>query len=1030
MASSFGETCSALSDYIKETLPHLIPMPDDITKIQFLSNESDIIGISRSGLLMMLKTVSLHSKISKSLQVSSRPLENFVSYRNDSLVIVQETEFIYFIELSGLRVKKTIKIELTGTVCQIFMTPDEKYIISRLDTGEITKWKTDSTGVIKSIENPNESFKSIKYLHLSPDYMVIVWIGKRLMLFSNTFEKITEKKFHFVFNGIMNFSPSSKFLVLSHKNKIYLLYKNNLEELFSLIVDSNVKYLGITNDEKYIIASQSNGRLIWIDILRKLQVLSVNLTGSLKEFMYITKDNSKLYILADTGLHFMKMPLIRDLMNATVTLNSVNSDPSLTPPTKGPALKQKSIDHQFKVICKEYSPGKDIVMEAGYCNDIYIWSFIKCKSKLLIGHSNIILCLAVLNDNILASGSSDNDIRVWNYRKKTCLKVLRGHIADVKCLVFKDKWLVSGSEDCTVKIWEWDGGVLHYTISLDLSVSGLAYWKNTLFIGVRNCVQLWDMDGYGFIGKKNISCQVDGLKIIENGKKIMISVGQELCIDNPLYGDIITIWGNDDYYNFLQYTQEILSEMSPDYSHIMDSFIIMPYRISILHIYSYKNLCKHLEHSIKNGSSLYNTIKNENPVNISIKYNHKDCLISILESFFISKSLYFQLSILKYEDLLGINLAFTEEIHKLYKMIWHESTTLQKYCSYNTKLPITYLSDSNHVYLTNFVLLNEEHTVVEVDHFTSLVALPIETGTKASIEFLESVLASHQSIYSTDMIRSIIQYKWERIKWYFQVEGAVYLSYFICLIASIVYISSQTSLIQTNILGCAISFWMLFKIVAVKNLNGWNILDIFRFLLMVLYSLEKFCNTPYEIEYVFILVILLSCMQGLQYFKIFPATRLIVKKVIKALLKILSFIGIIAFLLGVLALVLVFTPDKLERNHLAQESFENLFVCIISLFMLCLLLSISKEDHRKTEELIEMTRIICEYEKIIICKRKKISQKFFQQCKQSTSVKTSYKKKLFAKTDYWESPKNEIFEKLELLEERFKVIEEKLKSVN
>jgi WD40 repeat protein len=81
----------------------------------------------------------------------------------------------------------------------------------------------------------------------------------------------------------------------------------------------------------------------------------------------------------------------------------------------------------------------------------------------LIGHSDKVLCLLVVGQNLLFSGSVDCTLRVWNINTMECLQVLVGHSSTVSCLALasedddagtlQGKYICSGSYDTTIKIW-------------------------------------------------------------------------------------------------------------------------------------------------------------------------------------------------------------------------------------------------------------------------------------------------------------------------------------------------------------------------------------------------------------------------------------------------------------------------------------------------------------------------------------------------------------------------------------------------
>jgi WD40 repeat protein len=74
--------------------------------------------------------------------------------------------------------------------------------------------------------------------------------------------------------------------------------------------------------------------------------------------------------------------------------------------------------------------------------------------QTLEGHTLRIMCLSVLADGRLVSGSWDKTLRVWDPASGLCLHELKGHTDCVNCVtVLADGCLVSGSDDETLRVW-------------------------------------------------------------------------------------------------------------------------------------------------------------------------------------------------------------------------------------------------------------------------------------------------------------------------------------------------------------------------------------------------------------------------------------------------------------------------------------------------------------------------------------------------------------------------------------------------
>lgn len=996
--ASFQSTVSAVKSFIKETLPGSISLPYLISQLCFLSNEREFVGITDTGIYVHYNN---YSKLASTVKISVNPLRSILLYHNETLACIQENSGVHCVDIKTTRITQSFLIDNN---LKIAITPDEKYLFLGSKKGDMIRCKLNKLDRTKVICN----HKEIYFFAVSSDSMIVVGIGKTLALFSMAFEKVCEKKMLIKNYTNIIFSLSCRFLLLGSESRLTMFFRNTLEVLYKIDTFGMTSCI-ISRDENYIIFSKSSGYLEFRDLLTGGGLLSIPFHQVPLNSLYLARDNSKLYVLCPSSLVYIKFPKIHTL------LPYENSDPVLQFP------------QDFEILSQKFH--KNLVFQSGKCKDIYIWDISNKKSRKLIGHEDIVPCLHILNNNLVVSGSNDFTIRIWDYNKYNCTGILQGHISNVTCISSKDKFLVSGSDDCTVKIWRWQDLILVHTLNFEWEIIGICCWTNVFIVAGANYLQMWDLQGLGIMASRRVKWEIDCLEVVQDGKMILVNKTQGQCIMNPMGISEISVWGDDNYYEFLEYLQGVINSSAVEHVAKMDSFIVMPYKFTCLAIYAYKNLAKFIEKSISSGAGIFNTISLENPFTISLEKKNYKCLSSLLLSSYSSNLYPFQYVILNYDDLTKINTLASEEISSLYKLLWKESeTTLPRYCAYNTDLPITILSDTSIIFSTKFVPIYYENTGKEIIYFTSLIPFPIEIGSQSSINFLESLLKSHHSIFAAELIKKFILFKWNAVKWYIVSEALLYLVYFIYMIISIVYLNSQSSLIQTNIFSCIVSIWMTCKIFAVMGLSAWNIIDIFRMLLLIVYSVEKFGQAPYKIKYVLILVIILSAIQGIQYFCLFTHTRLIVKKIIGCLVSFFSFSSVITYLFVVLAVVLSATghEDQFEISGWGQ-----MHSAFISVVMLCLLMSLGNDIQNQNSnlDLAELVRIICEQEKLLMWKREKNGTKYFQQCLQSKKERKSSQKKLIKNTGLFRVEYNEILHKFDSLAIGLNRLEELAKSL-
>ena len=88
------------------------------------------------------------------------------------------------------------------------------------------------------------------------------------------------------------------------------------------------------------------------------------------------------------------------------------------------------------------------------------WDMTNDFINKLAGHTNGVLCMKLLNNGCLATGSHDCTIKLWSNldnSKFECFKTLRGHSSWIIVIeATSQDILISCSGDKTIKIWSID----------------------------------------------------------------------------------------------------------------------------------------------------------------------------------------------------------------------------------------------------------------------------------------------------------------------------------------------------------------------------------------------------------------------------------------------------------------------------------------------------------------------------------------------------------------------------------------------
>ena len=97
----------------------------------------------------------------------------------------------------------------------------------------------------------------------------------------------------------------------------------------------------------------------------------------------------------------------------------------------------------------------DRIISTSYDKNICIWDFESLNLNKKLKYNSSILCLLLLNNLYIVSGTSDNKIIIWDLNSGEQLYTLLGHSSRVSTLAISpnNNYIVSGSYDKTLRLW-------------------------------------------------------------------------------------------------------------------------------------------------------------------------------------------------------------------------------------------------------------------------------------------------------------------------------------------------------------------------------------------------------------------------------------------------------------------------------------------------------------------------------------------------------------------------------------------------
>ncbi|CAG9323427.1 unnamed protein product [Blepharisma stoltei] len=219
----------------------------------------------------------------------------------------------------------------------------------------------------------------------------------------------------------------------------------------------------------------------------------------------------------------------------------------------------------------------------------------------------------------------------------------------------------------------------------------------------------------------------------------------------------------------MKYVMDLINNKGKQHKPENDQWIIMPYRINTLHLYSYFNHPNQLKLALEGGGSLFNTNFGENALSFAIKKQFSGCVSAIVSSFGkLLKGNSNALNFISEDCIIGLNMLGYPSLTKFYKLIYTPYTgKFVKFVDESLQTPIYYHSKEIYPLESNFLQQGQKRTEGKpVTCMLTSLPLPLTNGSKASTDFLDSLEeCPNSAIFTTKLIQDILDHKWENLKW-------------------------------------------------------------------------------------------------------------------------------------------------------------------------------------------------------------------------------------------------------------------------
>ncbi len=176
--------------------------------------------------------------------------------------------------------------------------------------------------------------------------------------------------------------------------------------------------------------------------------------------------------------------------------------------TPSPFYERKLDGHQLPVSSVASNSDGSLIATGGWNHNVNIWDRKGNLIKELVGHNDIVSCVAVFKNHPFAlSGSADQTLIQWDLNTGSIIKVFKGHKLDITAVAISpdETKIATVSADGNMKLWQLDGKeILNVKAHDDFATSVLFInnGTNLLTTGKDGYLCLWDTQT-GKLSKKN-----------------------------------------------------------------------------------------------------------------------------------------------------------------------------------------------------------------------------------------------------------------------------------------------------------------------------------------------------------------------------------------------------------------------------------------------------------------------------------------------------------------------------------------------
>lgn len=882
---------------------------------------------------------------------------NSLLFSSDEIIVSAGSDKT--IRIWSLSQKNCIHI-ITGhedVVNSICMSSDNRYLISASSDRTVRLWSWKDKALVTILSTLNDKVTAVA---ISPDCSSVYSGGHEEVIYKAELDINLKIKpisdLGSIIQSLYYDATTSKIIAGNYDNTITCLSTSTASSSTYTIHENRVSCLLITPDSSYIISSSTDAGLSIINT-RTGQV-ETKLKGHEGNIFCLCVSNDSKYIVSGS-------------MDSTIRVWNL-------------ATKQeedKLIGHEYWVTALYLSKDNKYLISGSGDKTIKIWDFtFRVEIFTLSAHSDRVNCIKMTHDmSLIISGSEDKSIKVWGLKEREMRHEFLGHTRGVQCLIISenDKYLYSGSSDCTIRIW----GIFD---KIELAIINQPY-------------------------------SILDIYLIDSGQNLLILQNKKVYkLENPLHLNS-AIWIYPTQYSilFITYISSILKNSNAKFDEDWVKYMVFPWRLNLLHIFSYLTNDTHLKRALKKGSHFIPISSGENPLSISINRRSLQCEEAIIKR--MKKYIYpHNAQCYRYiEQLLPLlNKSSLPSLNRFYEQVFSVSNQpgLPAFGCLKQKPPIVKLSDCENINPSDFLIMENlgDKDKEEVIVFRkSLLCMNLVAGSSYSLQFFRTLIeCENADVFRTKFIHAILAYKWQKVVRFVRIQALLYGILLAFLTAHIFSIHEISYITMICILNSLFSIYNLVQIYVLKTkflISLWNMLDLSRNILIWVYISMLILDQDFDKLETLSIITLIAWLRVVGYFRIFDRTRYLINMILEVIKDMVPFLVIMV--VSTLAFGLVFYISNMQEgssaflsayqinfssfNVILNGSFQTavfILSCIVNpLIMMNLLIAIMGDTYDRVRDGLEvadhkeMAECIFEIECLLFWRRDKADWKYIHQ---------------------------------------------------